>query len=305
VPLRASRQLRGEGGQMSRLPGNGETGPRTDGALAAADPAPSKAVIIAAGKGQRLMPYTDEMPKCLVPVGGRPILGWQIDAFRKHGVSQFVIIRGYLGHVLDERRAELGDGIRFVENRDFERNNILHSLFCAESEIDGPLLVTYSDIIFTEDVVDRLVNSPGDICLVIDRDFAEVYRGRTDHPLIEAEVSDLDERGMVRRIGKRALPPEDAWGEFIGLAKLSATGTRWLRDSWRALVEQYRGREDEPFQRAPQFRNAYLTDILQHLADAGRPLVPVGIRGRWREIDTVQDLHRARELLRSPQEGWK
>jgi choline kinase len=266
---------------------------------------PKKAIIIAAGRGRRLMPYTDEMPKCLVPVDHRTILGIQLDGFRAHGVEEIVIIRGYLGEVLERRRAELGPGVRFVDNRDWEHNNILESLFCAEQEIDGPVLLTYSDIIFTEEVVARLMASGGDVSLVIDRAFREVYEGRTEHPLEEGEVSDLDERGLVRRVGKRALPARDAFGEFIGLAKLSAEGAGWMRAAWRELCERYRGREEQPFQRAPSFRAAYLTDMLQHLIEAGRPVEPVAIDGCWREIDTVQDLERAREMLRSCAEPWR
>ena len=256
-----------------------------------------KAIIIAAGRGRRLMPYTDQMPKCLVPVDQRTILDIQLEAFRAHGVDEVVIIRGYLGDVLGER--DLGPGVRFVENRDWEHNNILESLFCAENEIDGPLLMSYSDIIFTPEVVGRLVAAGGDICLIIDRAFRDIYEGRSDHPLPEAEVSDLDERGKVRRVGKRALPPEEAYGEFIGLAKLSAEGARWMRDAWQSLQAEYRGRESAPFQRAQSFRAAYLTDMIQHLIDAGRPVEPVAIDGEWREIDTVQDLERARAMLDS------
>lgn len=265
-----------------------------------------KAIIIAAGMGRRLAPYTDEMPKCLVPVADRPIMRWQMDALRAHGVDEFVVIRGYLGNILEQRSGELGGGtVRFVDNAEFRANNILLSLFKADTEIDGPLILTYSDIIFTDDVVRALLDCDGDISLIIDRDFADIYEGRTDHPLEEAEVSDLDDRGLVRRVGKRSLPPDRAWGEFIGLMKLSAEGTRWLRDAWIALSAEYEGRHDQPFQRAKEFRNAYLTDILQHLIDAGRPVTPVGIRGRWREIDTVQDLQRARALLQSDEEDWK
>ncbi len=256
-----------------------------------------KAIIIAAGRGRRLMPYTDQMPKCLVPVDHRTILDIQLEAFRAHGVDEIVVIRGYLGDVLGAR--DLGPGVRFVENRDWEHNNILESLFCAEAEIDGPLLMTYSDLIFTPEVVRRLVAADGDISLVIDRAFRDIYEGRSDHPLPEAEVSDLDERGTVRRVGKRALPPDEAYGEFIGLAKLSGEGARWMREAWRDLAAEYRGRESAPFQRAPSFRAAYLTDMLQHLIDAGRPVEPVAIDGEWREIDTVQDLERARAMLDS------
>jgi len=71
-----------------------------------------------------------------------------------------------------------------------------------------------------------------------------------------------------------------------------------MTDAWRGLVTRYRDRDDAPFQRAPQFRVAYLTDLLQHLIDAGVPVSPVPIQGRWREIDTVQDLERAQAAVR-------
>lgn len=270
---------------------------------------PKKAIIIAAGRGRRLMPYTDQMPKCLVPVAGRSILEWQLAALRAGGVDEVVVIRGYLGDVLVERLSSpsvnLGCAVRFVDNPDYASNNILHSLFCARAELTGPLYITYSDIVFTPDVVKALAAAEGEICLTIDRDFAFLYEGRTEHPLSEAEVADLDERGQVRRVGKRALPPEQAWGEFIGLAKFSATGTEWLTSAWDDLQATYAGREGMPFQRASAFINAYLADMLQHLIDAGRPMMPVGIRGCWREIDTVQDLQRADSLIGSAAEDWK
>jgi choline kinase len=265
---------------------------------------PKKAIIIAAGRGRRLMPYTDQMPKCLVPVAGRSILHWQLAAFRAAGIEEIVIIRGYLGHVLEARASELGPGVRFVDNPAFESNNILLSLFHAHAELDQPVLITYSDIVFTPEVVRTLLDQPGDICLTIDRDFALIYDGRTEHPLAEAEVAAVDERGQVVRVGKRALPAGEAFGEFIGLARLSALGVRWLTGAWSDLCARYRGREEQPFQRADAFRNAYLTDLWQHLIDTGHPLTAHAIRGAWREIDTVQDLQRADSLIGSAAKDW-
>lgn len=268
--------------------------------------APTRAIIIAAGRGKRLMPFTDQMPKCLVPVGERSILEWQLAAYRRAGIREFVIVRGYLGHVLDERLDALGDGIRFVENPDFERNNILHSLFYAEAALDQPVLLSYSDIIFTPDVVDALVaaSTTNDIALIIDKTFQAIYEGRTEHPLSEAEVSDLRADGAVHRVGKRSLPAEQAFGEFIGLMSLSARGCALFRERFAALRASH-GPTDAPFQRADRFSNAYLTDLLQDLIDAGQPVAPVAIEGRWREIDTVQDLDRARKLVDSPNGEWR
>jgi L-glutamine-phosphate cytidylyltransferase len=257
---------------------------------------PAKAIIIAAGRGKRLRPYTDAAPKCLVPVGGRPILDWQLDAYRACGIRDIVIIRGYCGEVLAERCGQLGSEIRFVDNREWEHNNILESLFCADTELDGPVLLSYSDIVFAPEVAARAARAPGDIALVIDRDFASIYDGRTEHPLEEAEVAEV-RGGRVARVGKRALPARDAWGEFIGLAKLSARGAATLRRTWAELRDRFRDDPTAPFQRAPSFRAAYLTDMLQHLIDAGHNIEPVEIRGRWREIDTAQDLERAERAV--------
>ena len=264
----------------------------------------TKAIIVAAGRGRRLMPYTDEMPKCLVPVDERSILGIQLEAMAAHGVTDVVVIRGYLGDVLEQRQRELPLPVRFVDNREWEHNNILESLFYAEEELEGPVLLSYSDIIYTPEVVGALMSSSADISLVVDREFRRIYEGRSDHPLEEAEVAKLDSSGLVTSVGKRAHPPAEARGEFIGLAKLSSRGTGLLRDTWTRLCQDYEGREDQPFVRAPSFRQAYLTDLLQHLIDAGQEMQGVEIAGSWREIDTVQDLGRARALLRSAQDNW-
>jgi NDP-sugar pyrophosphorylase family protein len=71
-----------------------------------------------------------------------------------------------------------------------------------------------------------------------------------------------------------------------------------------ALARRYDGREQEPFQRAAAYRNAYLTDLWQELVDRGIRLDPVFIAGSWREIDTGQDLDRARQLVESSPGEW-
>ena len=260
---------------------------------------PRKVIVIAAGRGKRLGVHTDERPKCLVEVGTRSILDWQLRALAAVGVDDVVIIRGYRADELTAGARALHPAARFVDNPDWETNNILLSLAYALDELDGPVYLTYSDIIFTPAVTRALADAPGDACLVIDRAFRDVYVGRTEHPLEEGEVSDLDDAGRVRRVGKKSLPPDEAFGEFIGLLKLSADGARWVADAIRAAQARYAGRQDEPYVRAARFRNAYLTDVLQELIDAGRPMVPVAIDGQWREIDTGQDLARARELVES------
>lgn len=262
----------------------------------------TRAILIAAGRGKRLGAHTEEVPKAMVQVGAKPILGWVWDAFRSAGITELVVIRGYRGDVLEPFVRALAPAVHFVDNTEWQTNNVLLSLACARAYLDRPCLISYSDILFTPAVAQAAVASPAEIALVIDREFRTIYEGRTEHPLEEGEVSDLMPDGSVARVGKRALPPSEAVGEFIGLAKLGARGVMTVARTLDALARRYEGRDHEPFQRASSYRNAYLTDLWQDLIDIGIRLDPVFIDGCWREIDTGQDLDRARQLVESSKE---
>jgi choline kinase len=263
-----------------------------------------RAILIAAGRGKRLGAHTDEIPKSMVEVGAHPILGWVWKAFASAGIEELVVIRGYRGDVLEKFVRSLVPRAHFVDNVEWQTNNILLSLACARQFLDEPCLLSYSDIIFTPQVAQAAVACPGEIGLVIDRDFRSIYEGRTEHPLEEGEVSDLMPDGSVARVGKRALPPADAIGEYIGLTKLGAKGVAVVANALDELATKFAGRETEPFQRAASYRNAYLTDLWQLLIDSGVRLDPILIDGQWREIDTGQDLERARQLVESNAKEW-
>ena len=264
----------------------------------------TRAILIAAGRGKRLGPHTEEIPKCMVEVAGRPILGWVWRALEAVGVEELVVIRGYRGDVLERFVTGLVPRAIFVDNREWETNNVLLSLACARAHLDRPAYVTYSDIVFTPEVARTAAASPAEIGLVIDREFRTIYEGRTEHPLDEGEVSDLMPDGSVARVGKRALPPEEAIGEYIGLTRLGARGAATVGSTLDSLAQRFAGRETDSFQRAATYRNAYLTDLWQTLIDTGVRIDPILIEGQWREIDTGQDLERARQLVESSSKDW-
>ena len=80
-----------------------------------------KAIIVAAGMGRRLSPYTDDRPKTLVEVNGRSILARQVDAYRAAGVDDIYIVRGYMKEKI------VVEGARYFDNDDYRNNNILTS----------------------------------------------------------------------------------------------------------------------------------------------------------------------------------
>jgi phosphoenolpyruvate phosphomutase len=125
----------------------------------------------------------------------------------------------------------------------------------------------------------------------VDVSWAKTYEGRDQHPVAEAELVKVED-GKVVRIGKGVVDPEVAHGEFIGLAKFSKSGVEAMKAVYH-LIE--RERPSLPFQSSPSLEKAYLNDMLQELIDTGNQVNAVDINDGWIEIDTPQDLAKARE----------
>src|SRR5437867_129054 len=142
-----------------------------------------QAIIIGAGRGQRLMPTTADTPKCFADVGGRRILDWILAAFEANGIDRVCFIGGYQ---IDKVR-QAYPHFTFRHNDNWANNNILGSLMYAEDRMNEPFLCCYSDILFTADVVRRLQETDADMGLGVDVNWRDRYAHRTNHPEDDAE----------------------------------------------------------------------------------------------------------------------
>jgi len=246
-----------------------------------------KAIIIGAGRGIRLMPETKSYPKCMMDgIGKKRVLDWILDSLESAGVDDIVFIGGY--HI--EKVMKAYPELVFYINSEWAENGILASLFYAEREMNTGFIASYSDIIYTPAVVKKLLGSKADIALVVDRDWRKNYKGRTLHPESQAEKVRVIS-GRVRFIGKH-LNSDLAYGEFTGLAKFSRKGAKIIRERYNKIVTKY---QNKRFHHAKNIKVAYLTDMIQELINMGANIEPVDIFGGWAEIDTPQDLARARK----------
>ena len=177
-----------------------------------------RAIFIAAGRGRRLMPLTEDVPKCYAEIGGRRILDWCVAALRSAGLDDIVFVGGYR---IERVRADY-PGFRFCDNAAWESNNILSSLFCAEHEMADGFVSSYADILYTPAAVQRLLASPGDIALLVDTDWRRRYQPRTEHPETDGEKVRLRDGHVVEV--NRAIPPAEAPAEFTGVAKFTPAG---------------------------------------------------------------------------------
>ena len=189
----------------------------------------AKAIIIAAGLGSRLKSYTENLPKCMLKFGDKTLLERQIEAYRNCGINNISVIRGYKKEKINY------EDLRYYENPDFENNNILNSLFYAEEELNGNVIVAYSDILFEASVVRRLLESQADISIVADIDWRGYYDGRKEHPIEEAENVIFNANNEVLKIGKILTEKDDVHGEFIGMLKFTPRGAEIFKNIFIVL----------------------------------------------------------------------
>jgi L-glutamine-phosphate cytidylyltransferase len=244
-----------------------------------------RVIVIGAGRGSRLMPTTADAPKCFAEVEGKRLLDWALDAFRANGLDRVGFIGGYR---IDKVREEYPQ-FTFRENADWPNNNILASLFCAEDLMDEPFICCYSDILFTPEIVAKLVAAPDDMVLGVDTAWLTRYEGRSDHPPDDAEKVTVG-AGLVTRV-HRQIPENEAYGEYIGVARFSAAGAARLRDVYHRVREQFAGR---PWREAKIFEKAYKILLFQEMIEAGERFHHVDTPGGYIEVDTQQDFDYAR-----------
>jgi choline kinase len=240
-------------------------------------------IVIGAGRGSRLGPETDEVPKALVPVMGRPMLDWILDALGAGGFarSDVLFIGGYKIDVVRARYPELS----YVENRDWERNNILGSLLCAREALSAGFVSTYADIVYRGSTVQKLVASPHDKVLACDTDWRRRYVDRSLHPETDAEKMRAEGDRIVEL--SRRIASDQASGEFIGVTKFSAEGAREMV----AAFDEARARQaGGPYREGRTFERAYMIDLFQEMTERGSTFHRVDTHGGYMEIDTREDL---------------
>jgi choline kinase len=247
-----------------------------------------RAIIIGAGRGRRLMPTTENAPKCFAEIRGKRILDWTVAALEAGGVTDICFVGGYRMEAVEREYPQF----TFRHNPEWESNNILVSLMYAEDLMDRPFVTTYSDILFTPDIVAGLIAATAEIALGIDTDWREHYRPRTQHPPHDAEKA-ITRDGRVHRV-HRSIPYEEATGEFIGVARFSARGGELLRSHYHRRRREF---WDRPYREAPQFQKAYLIHLFQDMIEQGVEIGHADTHGLYREIDTQEDMELA-------QQGW-
>jgi choline kinase len=232
------------------------------------------AIILAAGVARRLAPLTDKTHKALLPVGGRPLLSRMLAALADAGIRETVIV---VGHCADQVRATAGTrlgrmAIRYVQNPEYARGSVL-SLYAARAHLAEPAVVMDADVLFSRELLRRLLAVPAPSALLIDRGFTDTGE--------EVKVYTRGER--VIALGKKTVP--EAWqsvGEGVGFFKCGAAAGPEFVAAMQEVIASGEGLNE--------YEDA-LHMLLQRVHVGW-----VDVTGLpWTEIDFAEDLRRAED----------
>lgn len=240
------------------------------------------AVLLCAGIGSRLRPLTDDRPKCLVDVGpdggsGETILGRAVRLLVDAGVREIVCATGYREDAVRRALAGAPVPVSYCPNPAYDRTqNSVSLLLCREAIAGRAFYKLDGDVLFHPDILARLARSDAALAVAVER--------RAD--LGDEEMKVLAEGTRIRAFGKK-LDPRSSAGESIGIERVGASMVSSLFDALSRARDA--GRTE-----------LYYEDVYGELVAGGLDAELVDVTDlAWTEIDTPDDLARARALVRS------
>lgn len=237
-----------------------------------------KAVILAAGTASRLRPLTAHTPKCLLKVGERCLLERSIDALVQNGISELVLVTGYLHEQIETFVAQKYPALKvtLIYNDVYDKTNNIYSLWLARPAVEGQeMLLLDSDLLYDPEIVSRVLADPSANTLTLIR-----------HELGEEEMKVVtNAEGEITEISKTC-SPADAAGESLGIEKMSPAYTTALY------------RELEGMMRDEHLENKFYELAFLRLIAQGHSYHVLDVTDLFScELDTVEDFENAKERI--------
>ncbi len=236
-----------------------------------------KAVILAAGTASRLRPLTASTPKCLLKVNGKTLLERTLDNFISNGITDFLIVTGYLQDMIRDFVAQNYPNlnVKFLCNKDYATTNNIYSLFLAEDFACGnDFILSDSDILFSKDIIAALLADKNPDVLAMNR-----------HELGEEEIKIIsDSDRNVLEISK-VCSIENAVGESVGLEKMSANYSAALYKELHQMIDN------------EGLSNVFYEKAFERLIPQGHIFKYLDTTDFFSmEIDTVEDYERVKDM---------
>ena len=234
-----------------------------------------KALILAAGVSRRLYPQTYNTPKCLLEVGGKPIINYQLEALSELGINDITMIVGYHREMLvksvEKNFPEIS--FKFIVNHHYFETNTAYSVYVGKEALNDQHLLMNADVVYPKELLSKLYHSSFENALAVDIKSC----GREEVKVIDGG------QNKISAIGKDLIE-DQCLGEFIGVAKFSSEFMNKFADALGQLIEA--GGKNDYFEAGIE---QLLEEQLVHYVDVSEyPCL---------EIDFIEDLELARKLF--------
>ena len=238
------------------------------------------AIILAAGRGSRLLPLTTDLPKCLLPIGNTTVLGMQLDTLFANGVKTATVITGFNAHMVEAeiRARKSGPKVKTLFNPFFQVADNLASCWMARKSMKRDFLLINGDTLFTPELLQTILAAPkSDIAVTIDQ------KGYYDGDDMKVTLDGT----RLTQIGK-TLPLTETHGESIGMLRFMNEGSKIFRGELNRLMRTRDGTK------------SWFLSAIHGLAQSGQHINTINIKGAdWSELDTPEDYEVCRQLFGS------
>ena len=238
-----------------------------------------KGIILAAGLGSRLSKYTKDCPKGLLPFLGKSLLDHQLGIMRELGINDVTIIKGYMADKINIPE------VNYYTNYKFKETNMVESLFCAIEILEGPCIITYSDVIYEKALLQTALSSKKEIGVVVDDDFEDYWKERLGSEYLSDSESLVIENDIITDIGNKSPSLEEINGRYVGIIKLSSAGSEIFKKTY----ELYSNSSELNKLGNRVFNKWHMTDFLQSIIDKKISVNPIIVSRGWLEFDTDED----------------
>ena len=250
--------------------------------LTVADADAPRVILLAASRGAELKELTEDRPKVLIDINGKPLIEQSINNFYAHDIKDITIVTGY------KKEAFKFPNIKYTANDNFESTSELASLFLANKQIVENTIISYGDILYRKYILSRLLEEKGDITIVVDAtinnrpadykgDFVLCSRGHS--------TSFSEDSAQLQGIKFGAVSDNKATsGEWIGLVKTNKVGSEILSNAVTELSK------------TAEFNKLKLPDLMNYLLEKKVKINVMYIDGHWMDVDSYADVSKGQKF---------
>ena len=233
-----------------------------------------KVIILAAGRGSRLGERTANLPKCMCELCGRTLLDRCLESLENGGIrrDEIAVVTGYKSELIKI------EGAKYFHNSDWEITNMFMSLTKASEWLEKePCIVCYSDVVFSPEVIKRIVKMTESLVVPYFTGYWELWSMRMPNPLDDLETFKLNTDGKLIEIGLRPENREDIQGQYMGIIKFTP-------ESWAAALKTIKHPLPKTVARLD------MTTLLNAMIKDNNEIATFPNDEMWLECDTGEDI---------------